>query len=60
MKLRCKTWIPEYDYMKNNKGKDMKLRQTDPDPVDSMKAVCQLPKEGEIYGQPWIRCVMVG
>ena len=59
MKLRCKTWIPEYDYMKNNKGKDMKLRQTDPDHMDSTKAVCQLPKEGEIYGQPWIRCVMV-
>ena len=54
MKLRCKTWIPEYEYMKNKKGKDMKLRQTDPVHVDSMKAVCQLPKEGEIYGQSWI------
>ena len=60
MKLRCKTWIPEYEYMKNKKGKDMKLRQTDPVHVDSMKAVCQLPKEVEIYGQSWIRWLMVG
>ena len=49
---RRKTWIPEYDYMKNNKGKDMKPRRTDPDHVGSMKAGCQLPEQGESMVKP--------